>query len=87
MPTRNYEVVIDQSREVVRSVAVKVGDTVEQGDVLFRLADKVSVRTQAARSALTDLNYQYQEAVINASNVDYARETGYQLAREALREA
>ena len=82
-----YEVVLEQSREV-ESVAVRVGDAVNAGDVLFRLADKDSDELKQAESALDDLNYQYQEAVLNASQSDYARENrDINLAREALEEA
>jgi len=79
-----YEVTLDQSREV-ESVAVKVGDTVEAGDVLFYLADKASDELKQAETALEDLQYQYQEAVLNASDSDYAKENrDIRLAREAL---
>jgi multidrug efflux pump subunit AcrA (membrane-fusion protein) len=82
-----YEVVFDQSREV-ESVAVRVGDMVSAGDVLFKLADKDSSELRQAESALDDLNYQYQEAILNASQSDYAKENrDIQLAREALEEA
>ena len=37
----SYEVILDQTREI-RSVCVKVGDTVSQGDLLFVLADAES---------------------------------------------
>jgi multidrug efflux pump subunit AcrA (membrane-fusion protein) len=82
-----YEVVLEQSREV-ESVAVRVGDTVTAGDILFHLADKDSDELKQAETTLDDLNYQYQEAVLNASQGDYARENrDIQLAREALEEA
>ena len=82
-----YQVVFDQSREV-ESVAVRVGDMVEAGDVLCYLADTDSAELKQAEDTLDSLNYQYQESVLNASQSDYARENrDIQMAKEALEEA
>ena len=44
----NYEVVLNQTREI-RSVCVKVGDKVEEGDLLFVLGDIESTELKEAR--------------------------------------
>ncbi len=84
---QNYEVSINQSREV-SAVMVKVDQQVSAGDVLFTLADTQSTEVEAAEEALRQLNLQYQRALINAADTDYARENrDIKLAREALAEA
>ncbi len=64
--TESYEVIIDQTREV-RTVCVKVGDSVEQGDVLFILGDMESTELQTAQDTLRDLNTQYQTRLLQLS--------------------
>ena len=46
----SYEVILNQTREV-RSVCVKVGDTVNQGDLLFVLGDIESQELRMRRSS------------------------------------
>lgn len=48
-----YEVMVTESRKV-SSVAVRVGDQVQKGDILFYLEDSESEELKAARKALED---------------------------------
>lgn len=82
-----YQVSINETR-TIQSVAVKVGDTVEPGDLLFTLADSESTELEETQTALDDLELAYQKAVINATTADYAKENrDIQNARAALEEA
>lgn len=56
-----YEVMVNESRKV-SSVAVRVGDKVQKGDILFYLEDSESEELKAARKALEDA-----EKVLKAS--------------------
>ena len=64
--TESYEVIIDQTREV-RTVCVKVGDSVEQGDVLFVLGDMESTELQTAQQTLDELTNSYQKQLLTLS--------------------
>lgn len=77
----SYEVIINQTREV-RSVCVKVGDTVSQGDLLFVLGDMESTELKNAQEQLDSLNLQYQQQLLTLSK-EYA---GDDLAVQRLRE-
>ena len=68
----SYEVILDQTREI-RSVCVKVGDTVQQGDLLFVLGDVESQELKEAQEALANLNIEYQKKILNFSK-EYATE-------------
>lgn len=82
----SYEVIINQTREV-RSVNVRVGDTVSQGDVLFVLGDVESEELKAAQENLDSLNLQYQQQLLTLSR-DYATEDrAIQKLREDLQKA
>lgn len=82
-----YEVSVQESR-VVRSVAIKNGQTVSVGDVLFVLADGDSTELEAAKEELAALKLQYERALVSASQYDYAKENrDIQRAREDLEEA
>lgn len=70
----SYEVSLKGQTREVRSVAVKAGDTVSPGDVLFVLADAESEELKAAQQQLDDLSFQYREAVIDGSDADYTAE-------------
>lgn len=70
--TENYEVVINQTREV-RSVCVQVGDIVSQGDLLFVLGDVESQELKSAQEQLDALNLQYQQRLLQLSR-EYASE-------------
>ncbi len=84
---KSYDVTLAQTRKV-EAVAIKVGDTVEFGDVLFVLGDAESDELKQAKEALADLNLQYRKALIDASSADYAKETrAIQNAEKDLQQA
>ena len=62
----SYEVIINQTREV-RSVCVKVGDAVQQGDLLFVLGDIESEELKNAQEQLQTLELDYQKQILNLS--------------------
>lgn len=64
--TDPYNVSINESR-VISSVAVKKGDEVKKGDVLFYLEDKESTELADAQKELNTLMLTYQIAVITES--------------------
>lgn len=81
-----YDVTISQTRKV-KTVHVRVGDIVKAGDLLFTLEDTESEELKAAQELLDSLNLQYQKALINATESDYARENrDIALARTELEE-
>ncbi len=69
----NYDVIIDQTRRVA-SVAVRVGQDVSTGDVLFTLENSDSEELEAAKKELERLQMDYQRALLTATSADYARE-------------
>ena len=77
----SYEVMLDQTREI-HSVGVKVGDKVEEGDLLFVLSDVESAELAAAQEALDKARISYQEQMLNFSK-EYATDNQ---AVKALRE-
>ena len=64
--TDPYNIAIEESR-VISSVAVKVGDEVKKGDVLFYLEDEESTELLEAEKELNTLILAYQVAVITES--------------------
>ena len=60
-----YNVIVEDTR-VISGVAVKVGDTVNEGDVLYYLQDEESEELIKARQELEDLKLAYDKAVITA---------------------
>lgn len=62
-----YNVEIKESR-VVASVAVKQGDTVEKGDVLFTLEDAESAELTEAQTQLDALQTEYEKAILSADS-------------------
>lgn len=62
----NYNVTLPQTR-TVESVKVKVGDEVNEGDVLFTLSGNVSDELRAAEDRVYELNLAYQKALITAA--------------------
>jgi len=69
----NYDVILEQSRKVA-SVAVKTGQEVSAGDVLFTLEPGDSDELESAKDVLHSLELQYQKQAVSADNNDYARE-------------
>ncbi len=60
-----YEVIVNESRKV-ESVAVREGDTVQKGDVIFYLKDAESDELTAARAALDAAQDSYDTALLSA---------------------
>lgn len=85
-PNEAYEVIIDQTREV-RSVCVKVGDTVAQGDLLFVLGDIESQELQEAQEQLQNLNLEYQKRVLELSKNYASEDREVQKLQEDLQKA
>ena len=81
-----YEVIINQTREV-RSVCVKVGDTVNQGDLLFVLGDMESQELQEAQSQLQTLNIEYQKQLLNLSKEYATNDLSIKTLQEDLQKA
>ncbi|MGM9607355.1 MAG: HlyD family efflux transporter periplasmic adaptor subunit [Oscillospiraceae bacterium] len=82
----SYEVIINQTREV-RSVCVKVGDTVSQGDLLFVLGDMESSELKSAQEQLDSLNLQYQQQLLTLSKEYAGDDRAIQVLREDLNKA
>ena len=82
----NYEVIIPQTREV-RSISVRVGDFVSEGDVLFILGDVESQELKAAQEQLDALNLQYQQQLLTLSREQAGEDRTIQVLREELKEA
>lgn len=84
---QTYDVVVNQTR-TVKTVMIKVGQEVNVGDVLFVLADTEGEELKAAQAELRSLNKQYQTALINAADTDYAKENrNIRQAKERLQKA
>jgi len=65
--TESYDVTIQQTRKI-RSVMVKVGQTVEAGDVLFVLEPTDSEELEAAQNQLKEMELNYQKKLMTQSN-------------------
>lgn len=79
-----YEVILNQTREV-RSVCVKVGDTVSQGDLLFVLGDVESQELQEAQEQLQSLNIEYQKQLLTLSKEYATDDLSVQVLRRICR--
>ena len=83
----NYDVIIDQTRKVA-AVNVRVGQEVHTGDLLFTLEPGDSEELEAAKKELQQYQIDYQRALLNATDADYAKENrDIELARAALEKA
>ncbi len=83
----SYDVVLDQTRKVA-SVVVRVGDTVQAGDILFTLAETQSEELKQAMDRLDDMRLDYQKSVLNMDTADYTLDNrNIQKTRDALAEA
>ena len=69
----SYQVKADQTREI-RAVAVKTGQEVNQGDVLFILGQGDSEELEAANDSLRELELSYRRSAINMPTFDYTVE-------------
>ena len=82
----NYEVVLNQTREI-RSVCVKVGDKVEEGDLLFVLGDIESAELKEAQDALDAAQLAYQKQLLTFSKEYATEDLGLKNDREDLERA
>lgn len=82
----NYEVILNQTREI-RSVCVKVGDKVEEGDLLFVLGDIESTELKEAQDALDAAQLAYQKQLLTFSKEYAAEDLGLKNDREDLERA
>lgn len=85
--TGGYEVKATQTREI-RAVKAKVGQTVNEGDVLFILGEGSSEELEQAQEALRQLELNRQRAGATAPSYDYSLdERKLEQLREKLDEA
>ena len=75
----NYQVILEEGR-VIRSVAVRRGAHVNEGDLLFVLEDGESAELQAANDALSRASLEYRKWLLNkeADLEDRQRQIGYE---------
>ncbi len=82
-----YEVTYDQARKV-ETICVKVGQTVNAGDVLFILEEGDSDELEQAKNDLELAELNYEKALLEASKDKYTSQTrAVSDAREALADA
>ncbi|MCI7742745.1 MAG: HlyD family efflux transporter periplasmic adaptor subunit [Clostridiales bacterium] len=67
----SYQVKAEATREI-RAVMVKVGQEVNQGDVLFVLGEGPSEELDAATEQLRQLQLSYQRTAVNMPSFDYS---------------
>ncbi|MBR4346054.1 MAG: biotin/lipoyl-binding protein [Oscillospiraceae bacterium] len=71
-PAQTYEVKINEDREV-KSVLVRVGDTIKAGDTIAILEDvDNSTAVQEARDKLADLELDYRKALLDSNSTSYS---------------
>ena len=83
----SYQVKAEATREI-RAVMVKVGQEVNQGDVLFVLGEGPSEELDAATENLRQLQLSYQRTAVNMPSFDYSLdERNIAKAKETLANA
>ena len=83
----SYQVKAEATREI-RAVMVKVGQEVNQGDVLFVLGEGPSEELDAATEQLRQLQLSYQRTAVNMPSFDYSLdERNIAKAKETLANA
>lgn len=83
----SYQVKAEATREI-RAVMVKVGQEVNQGDVLFVLGEGPSEELDAATEQLRQLQLSYQRTAVNMPSFDYSLdERNIEKAKETLANA
>ena len=83
----SYQVKAQATREI-RAVMVKVGQEVNQGDVLFVLGEGPSEELDAATENLRQLQLSYQRTAVNMPSFDYSLdERNIEKAKETLANA
>ncbi len=84
---QNYEVSVQDTR-TVQTVNVQEGQEVKTGDLLFTLSAADTTQLDEAQKTLEQLQLDYQKALINASDADYAAQNReIQRLREDLKKA
>lgn len=81
-----HEIDIEESR-VIRSVAVREGEDVEVGDVLFYLEDAESAELQSARETLAALEREYELSLLTLDEDFYSEELAIIEKQRELSEA
>ena len=81
-----YKITIEETRNIL-SVAVKDGDMVKKGDVLFYLEDAESEQLKTARDTLASLEKEYQLKLLESGNDYYADELAITQKRDELKKA
>lgn len=81
-----YKITIEETRNIL-SVAVKEGDMVKKGDVLFYLEDAESEQLKTARDTLASLEKEYQLKLLESGNDYYADELAITQKRDELKKA
>ena len=84
---QTYEVILQDTR-TVQTVNITAGQQVTTGDLLFTLAAGEGSALDEAQNTLDQMRLDYQKALINATNADYASQNReIQRLREDLEEA
>ena len=81
-----YKITIEETRNIL-SVAVKDGDMVKKGDVLFYLEDAESEQLKTARDTLASLEKEYQLKLLESGEDYYADELAITQKRDELKKA
>ncbi len=81
-----YKITIEETRNIL-SVAVKDGDMVKKGDVLFYLEDAESEQLKTARDTLAQLEKEYQLKLLQSGSDYYADELAITQKRDELKKA
>ena len=81
-----YKITIEETRNIL-SVAVKDGDMVKKGDVLFYLEDAESEQLKTARDTLAQLEKEYQLKLLESGSDYYADELAITQKRDELKKA
>lgn len=81
-----YKITIEETRNIL-SVAVKDGDMVKKGDVLFYLEDAESEQLKTARDTLATLEKEYQLKLLESGEDYYADELAITQKRDELKKA
>ena len=80
-----YNVEVEESRKV-KGVAVRVGDDVQVGDVLFYLDDTESDELKAAREALEQAQDAYVMAILDDVSEEWLKEADANISTETYRQ-
>lgn len=81
-----HKITIDESRKVL-SVAVKEGQSVSKGDVLFYLEDAESTQLQTARETLASLEKQYKLKMLESGADYYSSELAIKQKQDEIKKA